>query len=128
MEILVEQFISKYIQPKKSIESVGTISIPVMIDYSSIVYGFSQSLRENRLLIFNVFCDDYMKVTYSNSYLIDRCRFPLKQHYFYTGPFSIPLEGKIRKQDMEDVQEFLKEQLEQCLQSLKIPRQYDDSD
>ena len=119
MEVLVEQIINKYIEPKDSIMSVGTFSIPVMIDYSTIVYGFPQFLRENRLLIFNVFCDDYLKVSYSNSYLIDRCEFPLKQHYFYTGPFSDPLEDKIRKQDEDDVQELLKEQLIQSLQNFE---------
>lgn len=119
MEILAEQIVSKYIKPTDSIESVGVFSIPVMIDYSSIVYGFPQSLRENRLLMFNIFCDDYLKVTYSNSYLINKCTFPLKQHYFYTGPFASSLEGRVRKQDEEDVQELLKEQLEQSLLTLK---------
>lgn len=119
MEILAEQIVSKYINPKDSIESFGIFSIPVMIDYSSVVYGFPQSLRENRLLMFNVFCDDFIKVTYSNSYLINRCTFPLKQHYFYTGLFASSLEDKVRKQDEEDVQELLKEQLEQSLLTLK---------
>ena len=119
MEILAEQIVSKYINPKDSIESFGIFSIPVMIDYSSVVYGFPQSLRENRLLMFNVFCDDFIKVTYSNSYLINRCTFPLKQHYFYTGLFASSLEGKALKQDEEDVQELLKEQLEQSLLTLK---------
>ena len=100
-------------------DTPSIFSIPVMIDYSSVVYGFPQSLRENRLLMFNVFCGDLLKVTYSNSYLINRCTFPLKQHYFYTGLFASSLEGKVRKQDEEDVQELLKEQLEQSLLTLK---------
>lgn len=44
MELLAEQIVSKYIKPKDSIESFGIFSIPVMIDYSSVVYGFLQSL------------------------------------------------------------------------------------
>ena len=120
MEILAERFISKYIKPNNSIQSVGTFSIPVMIDYSCIVYGFPQSLRENRFLVFNIFCDGYLKVSYSNSVLINRCGFPLKQHNFYTGPFSSSLEDKIRKQDWEDVQKLLSKQLEPILSNIKI--------
>ena len=69
VEILAEKIVSSFIVPKDSIVSIGNFFIPVMIDYSAIVYGFPQTLRENRLLIFDMYCGDYLRITYSNSYL-----------------------------------------------------------
>lgn len=111
LEIRVQNLAEKLFIPQDSLITMGVLSIPVMIDYSAIVYGFPQSLRENRLFIFNIYCDETVKVSYSNSYLINRCPFPLKSHYFYSRFFSKPLEERVIKQDYEDVQKLLKAQL-----------------
>lgn len=111
LEIRVQNLAEKLFIPQDSLITMGVLPIPVMIDYSAIVYGFPQSLRENRLFIFNIYCDEAVKVSYSNSYLINRCPFPLKSHYFYSGFFSKPLEERVIKQDYEDVQKLLKAQL-----------------
>ena len=107
VEILAEKIVSSFIVPKDSVVSVGNFFIPVMIDYSAIVYGFPQTLRENRLLIFDVYCDDYLKMTYSNSF-----------HTFYTGPFASSLENRIKERDSEDVQILLSEQLSESIKHL----------
>ena len=51
--------------------------------------------------------------------LISRCGYPLKNHTFYTGVFSSPLEEKIKKQDQIDIQELLKGQLDEITHNFK---------
>ena len=118
LEIRVQELAEKLFIPQDSIVTMGTLSIPVVIDYSAIVFGLPQSLRENRLFIFNIHCNEYVNVSYSNSYLINRCSFPLKSHYFYTGLFSKPLNESIVRQDQEDIQSLLKEQLNEVINSI----------
>lgn len=118
LEIRVQGLAEKLFIPQDSIVTMGTLSIPVVIDYSAIVFGLPQSLRENRLFIFNIHCNEYVNVSYSNSYLINRCSFPLKSHYFYTGLFSKPLNESIVRQDQEDIQSLLKEQLNEVINSI----------
>lgn len=123
VEVLAEEVVRDFIMPKDSFVSFGTFSIPVMIDYSAIVYGFPQTLRENRLLIFDIYCNDYLEIDYSNSFLIKKCGFPLKSHHFYTGPFASSLEDRIRERDREDVLMLLKEQLNESITALIPPLQ-----
>ena len=123
VEVLAEEVVRDFIMPKDSFVSVGTFSIPVMIDYSAIVYGFPQTLRENRYLIFDVYCDDYLKIDYSNSFLISKCGFPLKSYRFYTAPFASSLEDRIKARDREDVLMLLKEQLNESITTLIPPLQ-----
>jgi hypothetical protein len=118
LEIRAQGLAEKLFIPQDSIVTMGTLSIPVVIDYSAIVFGLPQSLRENRLFIFNIHCNEYVNVSYSNSYLINRCSFPLKSHYFYTGLFSKPLNESIVRQDQEDIQLLLKEQLNEVINSI----------
>ena len=120
LEIYAQKILDKLITPKDSAVIVGTFSIPVMIDYSVVVHGFPYSLRENRFLIYNLYCDNYVEVKYSNSVLIDRCGKPLKSHYFYKGPFSASLEEKIANHDKNDVQELLNNQFEILMQNNHI--------
>lgn len=120
LEMLAKNYLNKFVVVKDSIAIVGTFSIPVMIDYSAVVYGFPQQLRENRLLVFNLyFYNNVRNVTFSNSFLSRRSRYPLKSHTFYTGIFSSCLEDKIRKKDQKDVQELLKIQLEEIVKDFK---------
>ena len=119
LETRVQTIINDLIIPKDSCVYFGHFSIPIMIDYSAIVYGFPQSFRENRLLIFNVYCDKWVDVTYSNSYLIGRYSFPIKTHYIYTGLFAPSLKNRIVEQDNNDVQELLREQLNYILQNFR---------
>lgn len=120
LEIYAQKILDKLITPKDSAVIVGTFSIPVMIDYSVVVHGFPYSLRENRFLIYNLYCDNYVEVKYSNSVLINRCGKPLKSHYFYTGPFSSPLEEKVERYDKNDVQELLNNQFEVLMRNNNI--------
>ena len=120
LEIYAQKILDKLITPIDSAVIVGTFSIPVMIDYSVVVHGFPYSLRENRFLIYNLYCDNYVEVKYSNSVLIKRCGKPLKSHYFYKGPFSAPLEEKIANHDKNDVQELLNNQFEILMQNNHI--------
>ncbi|MCE8921501.1 hypothetical protein [Bacteroides ovatus] len=120
LEMLAKNYLSEFIEAKDSTVSVGTFAIPVMIDYSAIVYGFPQELRESRLLVFNLYFDDNVKnVTFSNSFLNGRCGYPLRNHTFYTWIFSSSLDEKIKNQDQKDVQELLKSQLEKIKQNSK---------
>lgn len=123
VEVLAEEVVRNFIMPKDLFVSVSTFSIPVMIDYSAIVYGFPQTLRENRYLIFDVYCDDYLKIDYSNSFLISKCGFPLKSYRFYTAPFASSLEDRIKARDREDVLMLLKEQLNESITTLISPLQ-----
>ena len=118
LEIRAQGLAEKLFIPKDSIVTMGTLSIPVVIDYSAIVFGLPQSLRENRLFIFNIHCNEYVNVSYSNSYLINRCSFPLKSRYFYTGLFSKPLNESVVRRDQEDIQSLLKEQLNEVINSI----------
>ena len=120
LEIYAQKILYKLITPKDSAVIVGTFYIPVMIDYSVVVHGFPYSLRENRFLIYNLYCDNYVEVKYSNSVLINRCGKPLKSHCFYKGPFSAPLEEKIANHDKNDVQELLNNQFEILMQNNNI--------
>ena len=120
LEIYAQKILDKLITPKDSAVIVGTFSIPVMIDYSVVVHGFPYSLRENRFLIYNLYCDNYVEVNYSNSVLINRCGKPLKTHYFYNGPFSSPLEEKVERYDKNDVQELLNNQFEVLMRNNNI--------
>lgn len=120
LEIYAQKILNKLITPKDSAVIVGTFSIPVMIDYSVVVHGFPYSLRENRFLIYNLYCDNYVEVKYSNSVLINRCGKPLKSHYFYKGPFSSPLEEKVERYDKNDVQELLNNQFEVLMRNNNI--------
>jgi hypothetical protein len=118
LETMARNYLSKFVKVRDSTELFGTFAIPVMMDYSAIVYGFPQQLRENRLLVFNFnLYDDITNVTFTNSFLKGRCGYPLKMHYFYTGPFSSPLRSKIKSQDQKDVQELLMNQLEELRNS-----------
>lgn len=115
LETRAQTIINDLIIPKDSCVYFGHFSIPIMIDYSAIVYGFPISLRENRFLIFEIYYENSIQINYSNSYLINKCSYPLVKHNFYTGPFSNPLKEKIYKQDKEDVQILLKNQLDKVI-------------
>ena len=120
LEQLAKNYLYEFVEAKDSVVIVGTFAIPIIIDYSAIVYGFPQTLRENRLLVFNLhFCDNIFDLSFSNTYLISRCGYPLKNHTFYTGVFSSPLEEKIKKQDQIDIQELLKGQLDEITHNFK---------
>lgn len=120
LEMYAQKILEKLVTPKDSAVIVGTFSIPVMIDYSVIVHGFPYNLRENRFFIYNLYCDNYVEVKYSNSVLINRCGKPLRSHYFYKGPFSSPLEERIEKHDKKDVQELLSIQLETLIKNMNL--------
>ncbi len=104
--------LENYIRNNFSFENdkyyIGTVSVPVLIDYSAIVYGDAQDLREYRLLIFQLIkTEEDIICEYKNSFLMKRYGFPLKGHYFFKLPFSdIPIE-KIVKQDRIDILELL---------------------
>lgn len=120
LEQFAKNYLYEFVEAKDSVVIVGTFAIPIIIDYSAIVYGFPQTLRENRLLVFNLhFCDNILDLSFSNTYLISRCGYPLKNHTFYTGVFSSPLEEKIKKQDQIDIQELLKGQLDEITHNFK---------
>lgn len=120
LELLAENYLYKFLETKDSIVVLGTFAIPIIIDYSAIVYGFPQSLRENRLFIFNLYShNNIIKLSFSNTYLINRCGYPLKTHTFYTGPFSSSLEDRIKIQDQKDIQELLSGQLNEIIKNLK---------
>lgn len=53
LELLAENYLCEFLENRDSVVVLGTFAIPAIIDYSAIVYGFPQSLRENRFFIFN---------------------------------------------------------------------------
>lgn len=115
-KISIEKLAKKYIGRKLKIDDAteieGTSSIPVMMNYSAIVYGEQYVLRENRLLMFHFhYHDTILDVRYVDSYEGNRCKYPLRQHYFFRIPFSESLDERIEKQDSIDVQENLEKQL-----------------
>ncbi|MEJ8591616.1 hypothetical protein JSO54_10270 [Riemerella anatipestifer] len=112
LENSVKSYVDNKIMVKDSFAIVGHVGIPVVFDYSAIVFGSAQNLRENRILIFDVhYYESVKKINFSNSFLITRLGYPIKKHYFYTGPFSKPLEEKLAIQDSIDLQELLRTQL-----------------
>lgn len=120
LEQLAENYLCKFLETKDSVVTLGTFAIPIIIDYSAIVYGFPQSLRENRFFIFHFYSyDNAIKLGFSNTYLINIYGYPIKKHTFYTGPFSSPLEEKIKIQDQIDIQELLRGQLNEITKNLK---------
>lgn len=113
LERMVENYLYKFVKSQDSLIIVGTWALPVMIDYSAIVYGFPYELRENRTFVFTFVIDsDLIKVNFSNTCLVQRCSYPLKKHWFYYGPFSSSLVDKVNNQDKYDIQEMLQRQLE----------------
>lgn len=95
---------------KDSTYIVGKICIPVMFDYSAIVYGFPQNLREMRLLIFELLHhEDKMDLTYSHSFLVKRYGYPIKKQIYI---FSLASPTKVFEQDKKDVLQLLDNQLE----------------
>ena len=115
-KIIIEKLAKKYIGKKLKIDDAteieGTNSIPVMMNYSAIVYGQRYLLRENRLLMFHFhYHNTILDVRYVDSYEGNRCGYPLRQHYFFRIPFSKSLNNKVEKQDSTDVQEHLEKQL-----------------
>lgn len=112
LENSVKNYIDNKIKVRDSFAVVGQVGIPVVFDYSAIVFGFAQNLRENRILFFDInYYENVKEIKFSNSFLIDRLGYPIKQHYFFTNPFSKPLEEKMTIQDSIDLQEHLRTQL-----------------
>jgi hypothetical protein len=54
---IAEKYLQENITKKDSVIYVGTFSIPVMINYSAIVFGQQSRLRENRFLIYDFYPD-----------------------------------------------------------------------
>jgi hypothetical protein len=112
LENIAKQYLRDKVKINDSIAIVGTVAIPVMINYSAVVFGDSQDFRENRTLVFEIhYYENVENVHFKNTYLISRCGFPLKRHYFYNGPFSGSVSEKIYRQDSIDVQDLLNQQL-----------------
>ncbi|ATA90824.1 hypothetical protein CGC56_00710 [Capnocytophaga canimorsus] len=114
LEGIAEKYIEDKLRLKRkdSVEMVGNINIPVVFDYSCVVFGSSQYLRESRMLIFDIhYYENTKSIKFNSSFLIDRLGYPLKKRTFYTGPFSKPLDIKIAIQDSIDLQELLRNQL-----------------
>lgn len=112
LEKLVKNYLRKKLKNPDATEIEGTFSIPVMMNYSAIVYGQHYSLRENRLLMFHYhYKNSVTNISYSNTIIGNRCGYPLRLHYFFVVPFGESLEKKVEKQDSIDVQEHLEKQL-----------------
>lgn len=103
IENIAYHFLKDKILIQDSIETVGQLALPVMIEYSCIVKGSSQSLRELRYFIFDVFGTDKLHIEYINSALINRCGYPIKKQNHWKIPFTNLSDEKIMKQDSVDV-------------------------
>lgn len=97
LEQLAKNYLYEFVEAKDSVVIVGTFAIPIIIDYSAIAYGFPQTLRENRLLVFNLhFCDNILDLSFSNTYLISRCGYPLKIILFIQVFFLLLWKKKLK--------------------------------
>lgn len=112
IEYLAENYIDKHIPTQDSMISVGTIVIPVMIDYEAVVYGFPHHLRENRNLVFFINKDRFTRAVFQNTALIQRCGYPIKRQTYWW--FS-KTDEKVIEQDRKDVETLLNEQLNSFL-------------
>lgn len=112
LEHIAEDHILRRVQPKDSTINVGSFSIPVIINYSAVVFGTSQPLRENRLLVFElVLSKDFKKISYTNSFLVARSGYPIKGQTHIKWPWADVGAEEIAKQDSLDVVEYLESQL-----------------
>ena len=108
----VKDYIESKIQISDSIAVIGNINIPVIVNYSAMVNGSSQYLRENRVLIFDVhFEKNLSKITLNSSYLISKVGYPIKEVSYWYNPFGKSKEEKVLEQDNLDVKNLLDEQL-----------------
>jgi len=118
---IAEKYLQENLTKKDSVIYVGTFSIPVMINYSAIVFGQQSNLRENRLLVYD-FYNGYseFKADFKNSFLISRYGYPIKGHYFLYNPFNDNRAEIIEKQDQEDIDELLNSQFQNIIENLKV--------
>lgn len=121
IEEIANDYLISQVSIKDSVRKEGTLSLPVMIEYSAIINGSSQEYRENRFLLFNFYQTDGkdFNIEYSNSFLNSRFGFPIKGHYFWKMPFTKLSQERISNQDSIDVQELLSNQLEFLNKDLK---------
>ncbi len=116
-----ESYLQEKIKQKDSMVYIGTFSIPVMINYSAIVFGQPNRLRENRFLIFTFHSENStIKAEFKNSFLISRFGYPIKGHYFWYNPFNDNLKIQIEIQDQKDISELLNSQFENIEENLQI--------
>jgi len=120
LENIAFDYLNENYQLKDSFVAVGVFRIPVMLNYSAISLSQPQLLRENRFLLFEfVWGNDIPHIKFTNTFLNERCGFPLKGHMFLKLPFAdVPVE-RIARQDSMDVQELLDAQLQSFSQFLQ---------
>jgi len=121
LEAIAELHFSKLIKGDENSVKVGEIAVPVMIDYSVIAFGGAQNLRENRLLIYELYHDGRnLNLKFKNTFLNSRYGFPIKNQFRFYNPFSgTSKEERIRKQDECDIEELLNNQLVLIEENLK---------
>ena len=117
---ITENYLEENITRKDSVAYVGIFSIPVMINYSAIVFGQQNRLRENRFLVYEFDgTKEKFKAEFKNSFLVSRYGYPIKGHYFWNNPFKDNQEEKIEKQDQKDIEELLNIQFQSMVDNLK---------
>ncbi len=113
LDFVAHKYLDDRLQKRDSIMSIGVFALPVIFEYSAIVFGVQQDLRENRNLLFHIINNNDLSVKYSNSFLLQRSGYPIKKQLHIALPFGKPIEKKIYDKHMEDVYELLDEQLKQ---------------
>ncbi len=99
--------------PSDSTFAAGYFSLPIIIQYSSNILSYEETLRENRYLeFFFTNSKDKTKATYKSTTLIKRIGYPVKSQFFWKVPFTTIAEEKIYRQDSTDLYDFLNKQFE----------------
>ena len=121
LENIAESYFYKLIISEENIIKIGDVAIPVMLDYSVVGFGVAQNLRENRLLVFQLFHDgNTLNVSFKNTLLNSRYGYPIKRQIHFYNPFcGITREERIAKRDRLDVEELLNKQLRLIEENIK---------
>lgn len=120
IETIARNFLKNNVKSSDSTLMVGQFRLPVMINYNAIVFGQPYDLRENRFLLFSfAFSNDYEKVEFDNSFLIQRCGYPIKSQFHWKLPWADVPQEKIVKQDHLDVESLLSIQFNEALKDIK---------
>ena len=60
LDFVAHKYLDDRLQKRDSIMSIGVFALPVIFEYSAIVFGVQQDLRENRNLLFHIIFFIYM--------------------------------------------------------------------
>lgn len=120
-ELAIENFFAEKIVPEDSICVVIDFSLPVFVDYITVIDGTNQILREFRSLDFTVVIEKRTQsAIYNGSRFIERCPIPLVPDRISSliPPDTYFSDSTIYLRDQKSLSEFLSSKLSPTLRNI----------